>query len=104
MRFVRNHRAGVVEVLRSLWTGAVAAAADLAHGAASPPEPAAPLPACPCSRPLADTAEGCSLATILLHFLTNFLKFRESNFLDECNTYCQVHVTGKLKLTPDENG
>ena len=39
------------------------------------------------------------LATILLHFLTNFLKFRESLFLDQCNDYCQVHVLAKLKLS-----
>ena len=39
------------------------------------------------------------LATIILHFLTNFLKFRESLFLDQCNDYCQVHVLAKLKLS-----
>jgi biopolymer transport protein ExbB/TolQ len=39
------------------------------------------------------------LATILLHFMTNFLKFRESLFLDQCNDYCQVHVLAKLKLS-----
>ena len=39
------------------------------------------------------------LATILLHFITNFLKFRESLFLDQCNDYCQVHVLAKLKLS-----
>lgn len=38
------------------------------------------------------------LATISLHFITNFLKFRESLFLDQCNDYCQVHVLAKLKL------
>jgi biopolymer transport protein ExbB/TolQ len=43
------------------------------------------------------------LATISLHFLTNFLKFRESLFLDQCNDYCQVHVLAKLKLTSNEN-
>ena len=40
------------------------------------------------------------------NFLTNFLKFRESLFLDQCNDYCQVHVLAKLKLSkstgPDE--
>ena len=30
------------------------------------------------------------IATLSLHFLTNFLKFRESLFLDQCNDYCQV--------------
>lgn len=39
------------------------------------------------------------LATIFLHFITNFLKFKESLFLDQCNDYCQVHVLAKLKLT-----
>jgi biopolymer transport protein ExbB/TolQ len=43
------------------------------------------------------------LATISLHFLTNFLKFGESLFLDQCNDYCQVHVLAKLKLTSNEN-
>jgi biopolymer transport protein ExbB/TolQ len=38
------------------------------------------------------------LATISLHFTTNFLKFKESLFLDQCNDYCQVHVLAKLKL------
>ena len=42
------------------------------------------------------------LATISLHFITNFLKFRESLFLDQCNDYCQVHVLAKLKLKPQE--
>ena len=44
------------------------------------------------------------LATITLHFLTNFLKFRESLFLDQCNDYCQVHVLAKLKLSSKDNG
>jgi biopolymer transport protein ExbB/TolQ len=44
------------------------------------------------------------LATISLHFLTNFLKFGESLFLDQCNDYCQVHVLAKLKLSSKENG
>ena len=39
------------------------------------------------------------IATLSLHFLTNFLKFRESLFLDQCNDYCQVHALAKLKLT-----
>lgn len=43
------------------------------------------------------------LATISLHFITNFLKFRESLFLDQCNDYCQVHVLAKLKLKPQED-
>jgi biopolymer transport protein ExbB/TolQ len=44
------------------------------------------------------------LATISLHFVTNFLKFRESLFLDQCNDYCQVHVLAKLKLkAPEED-
>jgi len=42
------------------------------------------------------------LATISLHFITNFLKFRESLFLDQCNDYCQVHVLAKLKLKAQE--
>jgi len=42
------------------------------------------------------------LATLTLHFLTNFLKFRESLFLDQCNDYCQVHVLAKLKLSVKE--
>ena len=42
------------------------------------------------------------LATIFLHFITNFLKFRESLFLDQCNDYCQIHVLAKLKLKPQE--
>jgi len=42
------------------------------------------------------------LATISLHFITNFLKFKESLFLDQCNDYCQVHVLAKLKLTTAE--
>jgi biopolymer transport protein ExbB/TolQ len=42
------------------------------------------------------------LATISLHFITNFLKFKESLFLDQCNDYCQVHVLAKLKLTKAE--
>jgi hypothetical protein len=43
------------------------------------------------------------LATIVLHFLTNFLKFNESLFLDDCNEYCQVRVLAKLKLTSEDN-
>jgi biopolymer transport protein ExbB/TolQ len=42
------------------------------------------------------------LATITLHFTTNFIKFKESLFLDQCNDYCQVHVLAKLKLTRTE--
>ena len=42
------------------------------------------------------------LATISLHFTTNFIKFKESLFLDQCNDYCQVHVLAKLKLTRTE--
>jgi biopolymer transport protein ExbB/TolQ len=42
------------------------------------------------------------LATISLHFTTNFIKFKESLFLDQCNDYCQVHVLAKLKLTRSE--
>ena len=42
------------------------------------------------------------LATISLHFMTNFLKFRESLFLDQCNDYCQVNVLAKLKLKNEE--
>ena len=39
------------------------------------------------------------LATIVLHFLTNFLKFRELLFLDQCNDYCQIRVLSKLRLS-----
>lgn len=44
------------------------------------------------------------LATISLHFITNFLKFRESLFLDQCNDYCQVHVLAKLKISGPVKG
>ena len=42
------------------------------------------------------------LATISLHFTTNFIKFKESQFLNQCNEYFQVQVMSKLKLTRTE--
>ena len=37
------------------------------------------------------------LATISLHFITNFLKFKESLFLDQCNDYCLGSCLGQTE-------
>ena len=43
------------------------------------------------------------VAALIIQLYTNFLQQKESDFLDECNDYCQTHVTAKLRLS-DLNG
>jgi biopolymer transport protein ExbB/TolQ len=39
---------------------------------------------------------------LLLHLLSDLVQQKETDFLDECNEYCQAHVISKLRVRPKE--
>jgi hypothetical protein len=39
---------------------------------------------------------------LLLHLLSDMVQQKETDFLDECNDYCQAHVISKLRVRPKE--
>ncbi|HEX4119920.1 MAG TPA: MotA/TolQ/ExbB proton channel family protein [Verrucomicrobiae bacterium] len=40
---------------------------------------------------------------LILHLLADLVQQRETDFLDECNDYCQAHVVSKLRTRPKED-
>lgn len=41
------------------------------------------------------------VGALLVQMYLSFLQQRETDFLDECNDYCQTHVISKLRLAPN---
>ena len=41
------------------------------------------------------------VGALVLQMYLSFLQQQETDFLDECNDYCQVHVISKLRLAPN---
>ena len=39
---------------------------------------------------------------LILHLLSDLVQQKETDFLDECNDYCQAHVVSKLRIRPKE--
>jgi biopolymer transport protein ExbB/TolQ len=52
------------------------------------------------------TAFECTLVglafALLLHLLSDLVQQKETDFLDECNDYCQANVVAKLRVRPKE--
>jgi biopolymer transport protein ExbB/TolQ len=52
------------------------------------------------------TAFECTLVglafALLLHLLSDLVQQKETDFLDECNDYCQANVVSKLRVRPKE--
>jgi biopolymer transport protein ExbB/TolQ len=40
---------------------------------------------------------------LILHLLADLVQQRETDFLDECNDYCQAHVISKLRTRTKED-